>query len=102
MHDGEEESERNDSLGQAAFDLIKAIADRSAPNTSSTLDYNNYSTKSQLMDLVFDERRREFLFEGKRWFDLVRHSRRDGNTEYLVEAVQNKSLRRMRRLPPVS
>ena len=87
---GEEESERNDSLGQAAFDLIKAIADRSAPNTSSSLVYSNYSTKSQLMDLVFDERRREFLFEGKRWFDLVRHSRRDGNTEYLVEAVQNK------------
>ena len=44
---GEEESERNDSLGQAAFDLIKAIADRSAPNTSSTMDNNNYSTKTQ-------------------------------------------------------
>ena len=42
------------------------------------------------MDLVFDERRREFLFEGKRWFDLVRHTRRDGNTDYLVDAVQSK------------
>ena len=87
---GEESTQRNDSLGQAAFELIKAIADRSAPNTSSSLSYSNYSTKSQLMDLVFDERRREFLFEGKRWFDLVRHTRRDGNTEYLVDAVQSK------------
>ena len=87
---GEDATQRNDSLGQAAFELIKTIADRSAPNTSSSLIYSNYSTKSQLMDLVFDERRREFLFEGKRWFDLVRHTRRDGNTDYLVDAVQSK------------
>lgn len=87
---GEDATQRNDNLGQAAFELIKTIADRSAPNTSSSLIYSNYSTKSQLMDLVFDERRREFLFEGKRWFDLVRHTRRDGNTDYLVDAVQSK------------
>ena len=49
------------------------------------------------MDLVFDERRREFLFEGKRWFDLVRHTRRDGNTDYLVDACK-VSLRKMQRL----
>ena len=52
--------------------------------------YSNYSTKSSLIELLFAERRREFLFEGKRWFDLVRRSRRDGNTDYLVNQVRSK------------
>jgi hypothetical protein len=38
-------------------------------------------------ELVLKERRREFLFEGKRWFDLVRMARRDGNTERLSQMV---------------
>lgn len=83
-------SARNDSLMAEAFKLIKAIEDRSAPNLTSTLSQTDYSTKEQMMNLVFDARRREFLFEGKRWFDLVRHSRRDGNTDYLVDAVSDK------------
>lgn len=83
--------QRNDSLGKAAFELIKAVADRSKPsNMTSFLNQSNFTTKSQLMNLVFDERRREFLFEGKRWFDLVRRARRDGNTDYLVDNVQSK------------
>ena len=72
-------------------DLIKAVADRSAPRaTGSGLVYSNYSTKNSLIELLFAERRREFLFEGKRWFDLVRRSRRDGNTDYLVNQVRSK------------
>jgi hypothetical protein len=38
-------------------------------------------------ELVLKERRRELLFEGKRWFDLVRMARRDGNTERLSQLV---------------
>ena len=38
-------------------------------------------------ELVLKERRRELLFEGKRWFDLVRMARRDGNTERLTQLV---------------
>ena len=30
------------------------------------------SSQSQLLDEIQDERRREFLFEGKRYFDLMR------------------------------
>lgn len=84
-------SEHDDELGSEAFDLIKAVADRSAPRaTGSGLVYSNYSTKNSLIELLFAERRREFLFEGKRWFDLVRRSRRDGNTDYLVNQVRSK------------
>ena len=37
-----------------------------------------------------NERRREFLFEGKRFFDLVRSARRNGNTLELRQALQTK------------
>jgi hypothetical protein len=38
------------------------------------------------------ERRRELLFEGKRWFDLVRLARRDGsNSRFLGYAVAKYS-----------
>jgi len=33
------------------------------------------------------ERQRELMFEGKRWYDLVRYSLRAGNTEPVIAAV---------------
>lgn len=90
MSDSEESTDQDDSLRSLAFELIKTIEDRSASNTSSTLSEADFSTKSLMINLVFDARRREFLFEGKRWFDLVRRSRRDGNTDYLVDQVKSK------------
>lgn len=41
-------------------------------------------------ELVLQERQRELMFEGKRWFDLVRKARRDGKTNFLVNKVQQK------------
>lgn len=41
-------------------------------------------------NLVMEERQRELMFEGKRWYDLVRRSLRDGNTNYLIENVVRK------------
>jgi hypothetical protein len=40
--------------------------------------------------LVLDERNRELMFEGKRWFDLVRRAEREGNTSYLIGQVTRK------------
>lgn len=79
-----------------AFALVQAINDRS--NTERTVNANNYtklkfenfSSEEAMYQLVMDERRREFLFEGKRWFDLVRWSRKAGNTEKLKEACTSK------------
>jgi hypothetical protein len=74
----------------AAFALVD-IVNKRANNLTSTLKKADYiSSKQQMANLVLEERQREFMFEGKRWFDLVRRSRRDGNTIYLVSAVQNK------------
>ena len=41
-------------------------------------------------DLILQERQRELMFEGKRWYDLVRRSQRDGNTRALVNAALRK------------
>ena len=74
----------------AAFDLINVVNKR-ANNLSTTLKKEDYiSSKKQMEDLLMEERQREFIYEGKRWYDLVRRSRRDGNTISLVAAVQNK------------
>ena len=32
------------------------------------------------------------MFEGKRYYDLVRRSQRDGNTEYLASKCSNKDI----------
>jgi hypothetical protein len=40
--------------------------------------------------LLFMERKREFMFEGKRWFDLVRKSLRDNSTRYLANEATQK------------
>jgi len=36
------------------------------------------------------ERRRELMFEGKRWFDMLRFCHRDGNTDYIKSHVSAK------------
>ena len=78
-----------------AFKLINNVYKRAnniAPETTTgSLLYETYSTsKDKMEDLLFTERHREFLFEGKRWFDLVRMSRRDGNTDRLVSCAIRK------------
>ena len=78
----------------AAFALIDIINKRAndAVNgqRSSTLKRSEYDTKASMEQLVLEERQKEFLFEGKRWFDLVRFARRDGNNKRLVELVARK------------
>ena len=45
-----------------------------------SLMLNNYQTVDAVEKLVLRERQRELMFEGKRWFDLVRLARREGST----------------------
>lgn len=57
---------------------------------ADSLEIENYATKLDVENLVLRERQRELLFEGKRWFDLVRLSKRDGNVARLNSYVQIK------------
>lgn len=78
-----------------AFTLINAVNKRANnvlnTSVSDTLKHDDYVTSKQAMqELVMAERQRELLFEGKRWYDLVRMSRRDGNTNRLVNLASQK------------
>ncbi len=91
MVEGDAKSEVNDSLLRAAYDIVSVINKRSNCATNyMPITYASYSTKSQMENLVLEERARELMFEGKRWYDLVRRSLRDGNTSYLVQQVTRK------------
>jgi hypothetical protein len=57
------------------------------------LKFDDYNTKEKMEELVMEERHRELLFEGKRWYDLVRCSLRDDNTQYLRKQLGNKGLK---------
>ncbi len=81
----------------AAFNLIDVVNKRAndavGGSRSSTLKKEDFiDTKAAMEDLVLDERQREFLFEGKRWFDLVRIARRDGNNSRLINLCTRKYL----------
>lgn len=80
------------SLLENAFAIVQTVNSRAKgynifPPTD-TIPAGSYKTNAkQMEELVLKERRRELLFEGKRWFDLVRMARRDGNTERLTQLV---------------
>jgi hypothetical protein len=92
----EAEIERGDEGFTRAFTLINTINKRAHNVTSSTpsvdtLKLDNYiNSKADMSNLLLDERQREFLFEGKRWYDLVRIARRDGNNTRLISHATQK------------
>lgn len=56
-----------------------------------SLNISNYTTSTEMGNLVLRERQRELLFEGKRWFDLVRVARRENSTMVLNDYMDHKS-----------
>ena len=86
---------------EAAFELVKAIYDRSQTfyyyefegnlelDGAGEVGKDDISKKNDsegMLKLVLEERQREFAFEGKRWFDLVRYAlftSVDGTTDKL-------------------
>lgn len=85
-------SDQDKNYLNSAFSLVTAVNKRSICQNvlKDTLDPKKYLTKADMENLVLEERHRELMFEGKRWYDLVRKSRRDGNTKYLSGQVLQK------------
>ena len=88
-----ETADYNRSLLDRAFTLVNAVNKRSICQTllQDTLVRSNYSNKGDMEELILQERQRELMFEGKRWFDLVRVSQRNGNTNILKDAALQKA-----------
>ena len=91
--DDPETSEYNKSILDRAFTLVNAVNKRAICENQlvDTLRRNDYINKGDMETLVLQERQRELMFEGKRWFDLVRLSQRTGNTSTLKAAALAKA-----------
>ena len=76
----------------ALIDIVNKRANDAVGGTrSSTLKKEDYiDSKPAMEDLLLEERQREFVFEGKRWFDLVRFARRDGDNSRLISLASRK------------
>ena len=83
-----------------AFGLIYAVNRRSIMvasnvNTGDAANYDlkiaQYNDRANLRTLCMKERRRELLFEGKRWFDMLRVCHREGKVDYIKNNVPSKS-----------
>lgn len=76
-----------------AFQLVSATYNR-ANNfneaSQDTLVFSNYASISSMRELVLSERRRELMFEGKRWYDMVRYCLRMGDNDYIATNASSK------------
>jgi len=96
MQEGNEEQvlASNKPKLDAAFNLVNAINKRSlckgTLTDADTLKATDYTTKSLMEELVIRERQRELMFEGKRWYDLVRYSMRENSTARIMAAAGNR------------
>ena len=89
----------NDTDLENVVALVNKVYKRSNPD-SDTLTAFKYTGFSDVESLVLRERQRELMFEGKRWFDLVRLARRANSTAPLISYVAktttgNEALGRM-------
>lgn len=73
----------------AALKLVNTTYLRANPSVDSLL-FSNYNSVNEMGELVLRERQRELLFEGKRWFDLMRLVRRTNSPIEMLKYVGQK------------
>jgi len=66
-----------------ANSLVRETLDRAG------LSFEEVATKDELRKAVLDERAREFIIEGKRWFDLLRAAKRNHfeNKQIIIDMI---------------
>ena len=74
------------------FDQVATLCNktyvRAHPEGADSLSHAEATDANSALTMVMDERRREFAFEGKRWFDLLRQVRRSGGpTEAIINTL---------------
>lgn len=77
---------------QEAYSIVKVVRERSNAVENPDSELLSPISGKALEKLILNERAREFLFEGKRWYDILRFARRDSyggttkeNLEYLTQ-----------------
>ncbi|NLR93957.1 RagB/SusD family nutrient uptake outer membrane protein [Flammeovirga agarivorans] len=78
---------------QEALDIVNQIRARAGIQPANDYQKNNPRFLSPrdymetIEDAIMDEKARELAYEGSRWFDLVRLSKRRGNADYMRNAL---------------
>lgn len=80
-----------DGRGQEALDLVYQIRNRAGALAATDLNPDP-SNKQDVALFVLEERAREFMFEGKRWYDLLRYAKRNDyeNLEYMIDLLVSR------------
>jgi len=81
--------DRDDNDLKEALNLVNMTYMRSNL-TADSLKFENYPDKNSMSELVLRERQRELLFEGKRWFDLMRVVRRSNDATSILKYISPK------------
>lgn len=76
------------------FDQVASLCNmtyvRAHPDGVDSLSHSDSYDKTSAENMVMAERQREFAFEGKRWFDLLRQVRRAGGpTDNIINTLVN-------------
>ena len=79
-------------MSHTNFDLIYLVDRRSIVDRSRYLNESSMESKNrgQLNERLRQERNAELMFEGKRWFDLVRYARQAGSLDIIQSTVTAK------------
>ena len=80
---------------EEAVDLVSRTYDRANPTLAANSLQGQYTTLTEVQNLVLLERQREFLFEGKRYFDLLRLLRRGDTPSDIINAYLANRYRAM-------
>ena len=80
---------RSESDLKSALDLVNKTYLRSN-TTADSLKLAKYPDKGSMQELVMRERHRELMFEGKRWFDLMRLVNRTNDPTSILKYIGPK------------
>lgn len=89
----------NEKEMEEAFSYVREVFKRSNPYAYSPNDQTAsqdslkmalFTSPEELEKLVMAERQREFIGEGKRWYDLVRFALRRGSTSEMLTLLTRK------------
>lgn len=71
------------------YDEVIALVDMVRSRAGITLPLSAPTNELEMLGIIMDERAREFVAEGKRWYDLLRVAQRDNYKykQYLIDQV---------------
>jgi hypothetical protein len=77
---------RTNGVTQKAVDLLNQVRNRAVTTTADQYTINSFSDTKSLMTAILNERRIEFLGEGRRWADIHRLAK---DPVYYVKALND-------------